>query len=95
VKKTKDAAALEPRYLCRCGNVGSDALGQARIGMRPPRNAATKFYVAGIRIRSIAETTAWDEESAEKIIRRYVNSIASSKALIEQNNDAGTKTVKL
>jgi integrase len=56
--------------------------------------AATKFYIAGIPIRSIAEIMAWDEESVEKIIRRYVNRNALTKALIEQMNEAGTKTVK-
>ncbi|WP_247808522.1 tyrosine-type recombinase/integrase [Bradyrhizobium sp. 184] len=56
--------------------------------------AATKFYIAGIPIRSIAEIMAWDEDSVEKIIRRYVNRTALTKALIEQMNDAGTKTVK-
>jgi integrase len=56
--------------------------------------AATKFYIAGIPIRSIAEIMAWDEESVEKIIRRYVNRTALTKALIAQMNDAGTKTVK-
>lgn len=56
--------------------------------------AATKFYIAGIPIRSIAEIMAWDEESVEKIIRRYVNRTALTKALIEQMNEAGTKTVK-
>jgi hypothetical protein len=50
--------------------------------------------VAGIPIRSIAEIMAWDEESVEKIIRRYVNRTALTKALIEQMNEAGTKTVK-
>jgi integrase len=56
--------------------------------------AATKFYVAGIPIRSIAEIMAWDEDSVEKIIRRYVNRTALTKALIEQMNEAGTKAVK-
>lgn len=56
--------------------------------------AATKFYIAGIPIRSIAEIMAWDEESVEKIIRRYVDRAALTKALIEQLNEAGTKTVK-
>ncbi|MGO4715252.1 hypothetical protein [Bradyrhizobium sp. 2TAF24] len=37
---------------------------------------------------------AWDEENVEKIIRRYVNRTARIKALIEQMNEAGTKTVK-
>ncbi|MET4337025.1 MULTISPECIES: site-specific integrase [unclassified Bradyrhizobium] len=56
--------------------------------------AATNFYIAGIPIRSIAEIMAWDEDSVEKIIRRYVNRTALTRALIEQMNDAGTKTVK-
>jgi hypothetical protein len=34
--------------------------------------AATKFYIAGFSMREIAETLAWEEESVEKIIRRYV-----------------------
>lgn len=53
--------------------------------------AATKFYVAGIPIRAIAEIIAWDEESVEKIIRRYVNRAAATRALIEQLNDARRK----
>jgi integrase len=56
--------------------------------------AATKFYIAGIPIRSIAEIMAWDEDSVEKIIRRYVNRAALTKALIEQLNEAGTKSGK-
>jgi integrase len=34
--------------------------------------AATKFYVAGLSIRVIAEIMGWEEEHVEKIIRRYV-----------------------
>jgi integrase len=34
--------------------------------------AATKFYLAGLTIREIAEVLAWDEEAVDKIIRRYV-----------------------
>lgn len=37
---------------------------------------------------------AWDEDNVEKIIRRYVNCTALTKALIEQMNEAGTKAVK-
>jgi integrase len=51
--------------------------------------AATKFYLAGIEIRVIAEVLAWDEESVEKIIRRYVNRAAATKALIAQMDAAG------
>jgi integrase len=42
--------------------------------------AATKFYVAGFSMREIAETLAWEEESVEKIIRRYVGRSAAIKA---------------
>ena len=56
--------------------------------------AATKFYIAGISIRAIAEILAWDEDSVEKIIRRYVNRAAATKALIAQMNEARTKAVK-
>jgi integrase len=34
--------------------------------------AATKFYVAGLSIRVIAEILAWCEDQVERIIRRYV-----------------------
>lgn len=56
--------------------------------------AATKFYIAGIPIRSIAEIMAWDEESVEKIIRRYVGRAALTKSIIEQLNSAGTQAAK-
>ncbi|HUC51037.1 MAG TPA: tyrosine-type recombinase/integrase [Xanthobacteraceae bacterium] len=44
--------------------------------------AATKFYIAEIPIRIIAEILAWSEEDVEKIIRRYVARAAATKALI-------------
>lgn len=44
--------------------------------------AATKFYIAGFTMREIAETLAWEEESVEKIIRRYVERGAAIKARI-------------
>jgi integrase len=46
--------------------------------------AATKFYVAGFSMREIAETLAWEEESVEKIIRRYVGRSAAIKARIKK-----------
>lgn len=46
--------------------------------------AATKFYIAGFSMREIAETLAWEEESVEKIIRRYVGRAAAIKALIRK-----------
>jgi integrase len=46
--------------------------------------AATKFYIAGFTMREIAETMAWEEESVEKIIRRYVGRTAAIKARIRK-----------
>jgi integrase len=46
--------------------------------------AATKFYIAGFTMREIAETLAWEEESVEKIIRRYVGRNAAIKARIKK-----------
>jgi integrase len=46
--------------------------------------AATKFYIAGFSMREIAETMAWEEESVEKIIRRYVGRSAAIKARIRK-----------
>jgi integrase len=44
--------------------------------------AATKFYIAGFNMREIAETFAWEEETVERIIRRYVGRSAAIKARI-------------
>ena len=59
--------------------------------------AATKFYIAGLSIRVIAEILAWSEEQVERIIRRYVGRSAATKAAIQQLNEArwGTKSAKL
>jgi integrase len=56
--------------------------------------AATKLYIAGIPIRVIAEICGWDEETVEKIIRRYVSRGAATKALIAQINEYRTKSGK-
>lgn len=50
--------------------------------------AATKFYVAGLPVRVIAEILAWSEEQVEKIIRRYVARGAATKAAIRMINEA-------
>jgi integrase len=50
--------------------------------------AATKFYVAGLSIRVIAEILAWSEDQVERIIRRYVARTAATKAAIQQLNEA-------
>ena len=46
--------------------------------------AATKFYIADISERAIAEMLGWEEDSVKKIIRRYVGRSAAIKALIKK-----------
>ena len=48
--------------------------------------AATKFYVAGLSERVIAEIMGWEEDYVAKIIRRYVGRSAATKAIIAQLN---------
>jgi integrase len=50
--------------------------------------AATKFYLAGLSIRVIAEILAWSEDQVEKIVRRYVARHAATKEAIRQINEA-------
>jgi integrase len=52
--------------------------------------AATRFYVAGLSERVIAEILAWDEEHVARIIRRYVGRSAATLAVIRQLNEKGT-----
>lgn len=54
--------------------------------------AATKFYIGGLSVRVIAEVMAWEEDTVEKIIRRYVGRQAATKALIAQLNTAKQRT---
>lgn len=54
--------------------------------------AATKFYIAGLSIRVIAEMLAWSEDQVERIIRRYVGRGAATKAAILQLNEARKRT---
>jgi integrase len=42
--------------------------------------AATRFYIAGLSNRVIAEILAWSEDQVERIIRRYVDRAAATKA---------------
>ena len=49
--------------------------------------AATKFYVAGLPVRVIAEILGWTEKSVENIIRKYVGRDAATKAIIRQLNE--------
>jgi integrase len=48
--------------------------------------AATRFYVAGLSERVIAEIMGWEEEHVAKIIRRYVDRTAATQAIIRQLN---------
>jgi integrase len=54
--------------------------------------AATRFYVAGLSIRVIAEILAWSEDQVERIIRRYVARGAATKEAIRQLNEARRRT---
>ncbi len=54
--------------------------------------AATRFYLAGIPVRAIAEIMGWEEQSVDKIIRRYVDRTAATRALIDQLNQAERRT---
>jgi integrase len=54
--------------------------------------AATRFYIAGLSIRVIAEILAWSEDQVEKVIRRYVARGAATKEVIRQINEARKRT---
>jgi integrase len=54
--------------------------------------AATKFYIAGLKVRVIAEILAWSEDQVERIIRRYVDRAAATKEIIRQLNEARKRT---
>jgi integrase len=48
--------------------------------------AATRFAVANLPLRVIAEIMGWDEGHVDKIIRRYVGRQAATRAMIAQLN---------
>jgi integrase len=48
--------------------------------------AATRFYTANLPLRVIAEILSWTEESVDKIIRKYVDRAAATKAIIQLLN---------
>jgi integrase len=52
--------------------------------------AATRFYVAGLSERVIAEIMGWEEDHVARIIRRYVDRAAATKAIIRQLNENRT-----
>lgn len=53
--------------------------------------AATRFYVAGLSERVIAEIMGWEEEHVARIIRRYVGRAAATKPAILQINERKAK----
>ena len=55
--------------------------------------AATKFYIAGLSERVIAEIMGWEEEHVARIIRRYVGRSAATKAIIHQLNQSRKENV--
>jgi len=54
--------------------------------------AATRFYIAGLSERVIAEIMGWGEDHLTRIIRRYVGRAAATKAIIAQLNKAERRT---
>lgn len=54
--------------------------------------AATRMYLAGLSKREIAEATAWDEESVDRIIRRYVTRDALLRERIAKLDQNGRRT---
>ncbi len=54
--------------------------------------AATRFYLAGLPERVIAEIMGWEEETVGRIIRRYVDRQAAVKATILQMKKAKRRT---
>ena len=54
--------------------------------------AATKFYVAGLSERVIAEIMGLEEEHVAKITRRHVGRSAATKTIIHQLNQAKART---
>jgi integrase len=54
--------------------------------------ACTKFYLADIDKRVIAEIMAWEEQTVDRIIKRYVGRSAATKALISKLNKAERRT---
>jgi integrase len=50
--------------------------------------AATRFYIAGLSERVIAEIMGWEEDHVARIIRRYVGRAAATRAMIAQLDKA-------
>lgn len=57
--------------------------------------AATRFYLAGLSVRTIAEIMGWEEATVEKIIRRYVSRKAAVQdTILRMRARTGTDGVK-
>jgi integrase len=54
--------------------------------------AASRFYVAGLPERAIADIMGWEEEHVSRIIRRYVDRTAVIRDVIRQLNQAKKRT---
>lgn len=54
--------------------------------------AATRFHLAGIPNRDIAEIMAWDERQVDKIIRRYVGRDAMIQGIVDRLNKTKSGT---
>jgi integrase len=54
--------------------------------------AATRFYIAGLPERVIAEILGWEEEHVAHIIRRYVDRTAATRAIIRALDRAENRT---
>lgn len=54
--------------------------------------AATKFYLGGLGVRVIAEILAWDEDTVDRIIRRYVGRQAATLEAIRLLDEAKKRT---
>jgi hypothetical protein len=66
-------------------------LGQRNLHFHDLRGtAATRFYVAGLSERVIAEIMGWEEEHVARIIRRYVDRFAATRAIIRHLNERRT-----
>jgi len=52
--------------------------------------AATRFYIARVPERAIAEIMGWEEEHVTRIIRRYVGRSEATKAVIRLLNEKRT-----
>ena len=86
--------ALESEWLRHSIQPGQDRRWHGRQGLTHDLRgtAATRFYIAGLSERVIAEIMGWEEEYVAKIIRRYVGRAAATKAIIHQLNRAEKRT---